>query len=79
MTDIVLYLKINIIHTNVKNSGFIGKTYFHNLFLFCAKLTIYTILLTKLTIHTVNVCGSGYSHIGGFIVDLFFNFQSYML
>ena len=30
-----------------------GESYFHNLFLLCAKLTIYTMLWTKLTIHTV--------------------------
>ena len=34
-------------------------------------------LWTKITIHTVNVCGSGYSHIGGGIdiVDIFKNFK----
>ena len=54
-----------------------GKNYFHNMFLLCAKLTIHTMLWTKLTIHTINVCGSGYSHIGGGIdiVDLFLIFK----
>ena len=34
-------------------------------------------LWTKITIHTVNVCGSGYSHIGGGIdiVDFVFHFK----
>ena len=34
-------------------------------------------LWTKITIHTVNVCGSGYFHIGGGndIVDLFLIFK----
>ena len=43
-----------ILNKAVKENAFKeGESYFHNLFLLCAKLTIYTMLWTKLTIHTV--------------------------